>query len=40
MKVKELILELLTHDQEALVMVDGYENGVNDVREVLSGICI
>lgn len=35
MKVKELISELLKHDQDAEVMVDGYEMGVSDVRKVV-----
>lgn len=34
MKVKELIAELLKHNHEAEVVVDGYELGVNDVRKV------
>lgn len=35
MKVKQLIAELLKHDQEAEVMVDAYEIGVNEVRKVV-----
>lgn len=38
MKVKELIAELLKHDQEAEVVTDGYEMGVSDVRRVVKGI--
>jgi hypothetical protein len=34
-KVHELITELLKHDQEAEVMVDGYEEGVSEVRKVV-----
>ena len=35
MKVKDLILELQKHDPEAEVVVDAYEMGVNDVRQVV-----
>lgn len=35
MKVKELIEELFKHDQDAEVLVDGYETGVSDVRKVV-----
>ncbi len=35
MKVKELIAELQKHDQEAEVVVEGYEMGVSDVRKVV-----
>jgi hypothetical protein len=34
MKVHELIERLKQCDQDAEVVVDGYERGVNDVREV------
>lgn len=34
MKVKELIQILQAMDQEALVVVSGYEGGVNDVDHV------
>ena len=34
MKVKELIDLLLKEDQEAEVMTDGYETGLNDIRKV------
>ena len=35
MKVKDLIIELQKHDQEAEVMVEGLELGVSDVRKVV-----
>lgn len=38
MKVSELITELLKQDQEAEVLVDGYEMGVSDVRKVVPNI--
>ena len=38
MKVKDLILELQKHDQEAEVVVDGYEMGVSDVRKVVATV--
>lgn len=38
MKVKDLILELQKHDPEAEVVVDAYEMGVNDVRQVVPSI--
>jgi len=37
-KVSELITELLKQDQEAEVLVDGYEMGVSDVRKVVPDI--
>lgn len=36
MKVKELIAELMKHDQEAEVVLDAYELGVSDVRKVVA----
>lgn len=38
MKVKDLILELQKHEQDAEVVVDGYEMGVNDVRRVVATV--
>jgi hypothetical protein len=35
-KVHELITELLKHDPDAEVMLDGYESGVSDVRQVIA----
>lgn len=36
MKVHELISELLKQDPDAEVMVNGYEEGVSDVRKVVA----
>ena len=38
MKVKDLIIELQKHDPEALVVTDGYEMGLNDLRLVTTKI--
>ena len=38
MKVKDLILELQKHDPEAEVVVDAYEMGVSDVRQVVDTV--
>lgn len=38
MRVKELIEELLKHDQEAEVVTDGRDLGVSDVRRVIPGV--
>jgi hypothetical protein len=34
MKIKDLILELQKHDPESLVVVNGYEGGVEEVETV------
>lgn len=38
MKVRELIAELLKHDQEAEVVTEGRGLGVSDVRRVIPGV--
>jgi len=34
MKVKELIEQLQKHDPESIVIVDGYETGFDEVKQV------
>lgn len=36
MKVSELIAELSKHDQDAIVLVSGYESGADEVDEVIA----
>jgi CTP:phosphocholine cytidylyltransferase-like protein len=40
MKVKELIEQLQKHDPESIVIVDGYETGYDELKEVhyISGL--
>ncbi len=40
MKVKDLILHLNGCDPEAMVVVDGYEDGVTELRDVQNNVHI